>query len=304
MKKYKVLFALSGFMLFSVYGFAQVEQLEGNWVTKFLDPNDTDIGAVSINSKGTASFPQTLVHKIENTDYHFNVAHLAKIELGETRQFTMASAGVATSSESKLIGVLSNIVATGVISSDTSAVAGIWMENQTYTKNISTVEIDSASPVPFVMMREGYTPKFSFDFLKGKWQIEINENSLILGWTGEVELGGDGTILGTIREKSHIANSPIAGLFTATGSEFNFSYTTTIEVADLGEIAITIEGSGTINADRTEISGTFSVTIEKTTASGGGGLLPGENPIQPGNYQGIILFKRNSSQTKGWELYP
>lgn len=299
----RVLLAFSGLMLLSLGAIAQVEQLEGNWVAKFLDPTDTDIGAISINTKGTASFSQTLIHTLENSEYHFTVPHVAKIELGENRQFTMASAGVATSSESRLYGVLSNIVASGVISSDTSAVVGIWMENQTYTKNISTLEIDSASPVPFVMMREGYTPKFSFDFLEGKWSIEINDNSLVLGWSGEVELGGEGTILGTIREKSHAANSPIAGLFTAQGSKFDFSFTTTIEVAHVGEIAVTAEGSGTIDPERTAITGTFTVTIEKTAAAGGAGLLPNANSILPGVYNGTFKMQKNASSTHGWELY-
>jgi len=304
MKKSTVLLGFSGLLLLSVCAYAQVEQLEGNWVLKSIDPADTDIGTISVDTKGTASFPQTIVHTIENASYNFNVDHRAKIELGENRQFTMASAGVATSQESRLYGVLSNIVATGVISSDTSAVAGIWIENQTYTKNVSTVEIDSASPVPFIMMREGYTPNFSFDFLKGSWQIEVNENSLILGWSGEVELGGEGTILGTVREKSQKANSPLAGLFTAKGSEFNFSYTTAVEVASLGEIAVTVEGSGTINAERTAITGTFTVTIEKTAAAGGGGISV-VNGILPGDYKGTFKLHRDAASfADGWELYP
>jgi len=299
----KVLLVFSGLMLLSLSAIAQVEQLEGNWIAKFLDPTDTDIGAIGINTKGTASFSQTLIHTLENSEYRFTVPHVAKIELGENRQYTMASAGVATSSESRQYGVLSNIVATGVISSDTSAVVGIWMENQTYTKNISTLEIDSASPVPFVMMREGYTPNFSFNFLKGKWSIEVNDNSLVLGWSGEVELGGEGTILGTVREKSHIDNSPIAGLFTAQGSEFNFSFTTTIEVANIGEIAVTVEGNGTIDPERTAITGTFTVTVEKTAAAGGAGLIPNANAILPGLYKGTFKMQKNASSAEGWELY-
>lgn len=305
MKKSCFFVVLLGFLPLSISALAQVEQLEGKWVLKTIDPTDTDIGVISIDNKGIASFPQTLVHKIENVDYHFDIAHHAKIELGENREYSMVSAGAATATESRFYGVLSNIVATGIISSDTSAVAGIWMENQTYTKNVSTVEVVSASPVPFLMTREGYTPQFSFDFLKGTWDIEVNENSLVLGWTGEVELGAEGTILGTVREKSQKADSPLAGLFTAKGSEFDFSYTTTLEVTGLGEIAVTIEGSGTINADRTVISGTFTVTIERTAAAGGGIMPQGVQSILPGDYRGTFIMNRNAaSQAEGWELYP
>ncbi len=286
---------------------AQEDALKGTWTLQTKVPG-SEFSVLTFDAEGNVSFTESIVHSIGDTEYNFNTVHRGKAEFTETRQLLYIGAGAGVAAESKQMAVASEIVATGMGTEDNNLLIGIWKESQAYTQLISPVDTYSATPVAFIMTREGSTPALGGKLLEGEWQLDINDDSLIINWEGVIELGAEGTILGMLREEGRLADIPVAGLFTIVDpSEFEFSYSTTAEIKNVGVFTFTVSGSGQINEDRTEITGTFTISIERQDENEEeepAGMRPQALvDREPLSYTGpFTLTKLQSSSAPSWEL--
>ncbi len=240
---------------------AQVEALEGNWITD-AGIEGVEYGVLKIDSKGNVSGSETHTYTIDGTDTIFDVEHTGKITVNEDDQYVYAGIGIGTARDSNgTIRVRLQVAGSGMVSVDDNMLAGFWVSVETYITPDG--EIHSEGGYPMTLIREGYDPGTPGEAIAGTWKISIQGENL--GWTGEVTLNPDGTMAGEYTSDANLPSVPLSGFFSySEDHHFECTYTTTTELPTVGETTFTLSCEGQGNEDNTYITGTWSFEVDVT----------------------------------------
>ncbi|MEW6235102.1 MAG: laminin B domain-containing protein [Candidatus Omnitrophota bacterium] len=249
---------------------AQTSNLAGNWkLTTFV--SGSEYGVMSIDASGVTQCTEAIVHELTGEDLHFDLIQQGRLQVGEEGSVIYAAGGIASASENSAYRVTVEAAGAGLVSPASNMIAGVWTENQVYTKLIVPLEVFSATPVPFLLIKEGSIPELPGLIVQeaaGNWNVTLNGSTLEIGWTGGVTLNTNGTLIGFLIDKRGPIDRtiPSVGFFTLSETgEFAFEFSATVDIPNLGGKTVTISGSGTIGEDRKTIQGTWTLTIAPAT---------------------------------------
>lgn len=262
-----VLLCVTGFISAS----AQVEKLEGAWkLTTFVE--GSEFGAFVIAPDAIGSCTEIIQHNVNKKPYSFELLEKGKVQLNDASVFLYLGGGTASATEEKTVRVVSTIVASGVVAPASNMIAGIWAENQVYTDKLSNAEIHTATPAPFLMIRNGIAPQLPAILVKeiaGDWDFEMKGGTFGLTWDGMVTLNTSGAFIGYLVDSGIVKGRqfPGGGFFSvSTDGTFAFEFTTITTIPVAGEKAITIKGTGKIDSTNTKITGTITATVADVPA--------------------------------------
>lgn len=286
-----------GVCLIQQAAMAQSDLIAGDWVVQFLD-DSFFIHDFSIQNQGSTTFTESFQETIDGQALNFSVQTAGVSQFNATRQFVFAGAGAGVADESRNYRAVTTVAATGFGSQDSNLIAGVWIESQIVNMGISPVLVNEASPVPFVMKREGSIPVFTTDGLYGTWSLTMNDESLVIDWDGMLELTREGVFIG--RLLSHISGGdiPLGGLFEVDGDTITFHYAASVELSTFGMVTVIVDGLGTINEDHTAIDGEFTVTVARDASD----VTPQQ--VQMGVFNGAFsMEKQAQSNVSNWQLF-
>ena len=257
-------------VLFGIFGFisaeAQVEKLEGTWkLTTFVE--GSQFSEFIISPDAIATCTETLQHVVNKNPYSFRVLEKGKVQVNDASMFLYAGGGTASATEEKSIRVITAIIASGVISPASNIIAGIWSGNQVYSDKISTAEIYYATPAPFLLVQNGIAPVLPGKIVQdiaGDWDFAMTGGNFGLTWNGMVTLNTSGAIIGFLFDSGIIKGRefPGGGYFTISpDGTFSFKFTTFATIPKIGDKEVTISGSGKIQDNNTQISGTITLSV-------------------------------------------
>lgn len=291
-------FGLIGCMLLApAIAYGQVDVLQGDWTLTTLVP-DGEYGVFTIDPTGSAGFPTTIRHSLEGQDFTFEAEHRGLAQLQEGFVFAYAGAGTASAVEANSYRVLSNVVATGVVSPASTVCAGVWLEKQTYTKSLRSLDVVDVTSA-FVLMRDDFVPPelpgYVAEDIEGEWEIVLGDDTLVLSWTGLVTLNIDGTLIGLLGLSDIIEEraAPIAGLYVASeDGVFEFEYATVVEIPVVGVKTVTIYATGQLSEDNTQITGTWTLTVESGDEAAAKTQVTQEQLVERRTYSGEFNMNR------------
>lgn len=259
--QFHTLMSLFIIVLFLVpVSWSQNSPLEGNWILTDGGVEGGEYSVFEVDNRGNTTFSASYPHVIDNQEYIFDVNHLGKMNVNENDQLVYAGLanGEAQGTDGD-IKVRLEVGATGIVSTDNNMIAGVWANSEQYTTPSGTIQDQNS--LPFILVRKGFDPGTPGEALAGTWEISIQGENL--GWTGQVTLNPDGTMIGEYADSGNVPSVPLSGFFAySEDKQFDFSYTTTTSLPVVGETTFTFSGEGEGNEDNTHIEGVWSFTVE------------------------------------------
>lgn len=293
----KTLCLLLTITLIQQISFSQSSSINGDWVIQFFGDQFL-IHDFTIQNQGSTTFLESIQETVDGQDLHFTVQTAGVSQMNATGQFVFAGAGSGVAAESRNYRAVTTVAATGFGSKDHNLIAGIWLESQLVNLNTSPVVVNDASPVPFVLKRAGSTPTFSADGLNGTWTLTMNDELLVIDWSGMLELTREGVFVGHLQSSNPSGNIPLGGVFSVEGDTVSLQYSASVSIPAFGVVSVDVVGSGTVSEDKTSIDGDFTVTVMRDDS----GVSPQQ--VQNGVFNGSFsMQKQAQSNVDRWKQF-
>ena len=246
-------------LVFTVSAQGQVSLLQGKW-TISTDVSGAEFSPAVIDSQGNATFSQTLTAEMGDKTYIFDVQHSGKVTYSTSRDFVYTGTGSGTARDTNgTVKVQIQVTATGMGDNTNNIIMGLWTDKEQYTTPQGT--LNDEEDCTFTMVKEGYDPGTPGDAVAGVWQITLTGENI--SWTGQVTMNPNGTLAGEYTTTTGMPPIPLAGFYTydPNSKAVTFNYTTMATLPVLGEMQVTVSGTGKANSDLTQISGTWSIAV-------------------------------------------
>ena len=237
----------------------QVSYLQGKWIIT-TDVSGAEFSSAEIDSQGNAVFTQTLTAEMENKTYIFDIQHTGKVTYSTSRDFVYTGTGSGTARDTNgTVKVQIQVVATGMGDNTNNMVMGLWTDKEQYITPQGT--LNDEEECTFTMVKEGYDPGTPGQAVAGIWQITLTGENI--SWTGQVTMNPNGTLAGEYSSSTGMPPVPLAGFYTydPNTKAITFNYTTMATLPVIGELQVTVSGTGKANPDLTQIAGTWSITV-------------------------------------------
>jgi|GEM_PF-4925654 hypothetical protein len=270
-------------------GQAQVALLEGAWEIQFTGVENAMYGPVTIDGNGNMSFLEILTYDYEGMAYVFDIEHRGKITYNAEHEFVYLGVGNGVARDTNgAVTVRLDVIANGIGDANNNVVVGGWYNKETYVTPIGVLYDEDGWS--FAMTREGYDPGAPGEAVAGVWEITLTSENF--SWTGEVTLAADGTMMGEYSSTLSEAAALFGGFYSYSEDKtFAFSYSTMTVLPVVGETTFTVAGEGQGNEENTQITGTWSLTVDITNRL---------TQTFTGTFE---LKKIETSGVDGWNVY-